>query len=121
MPFLILCFLFCTTSLHVTLFWMLILILLCFLTPAFQAIFMDITSAETRGCVISAFSMNSFCVQPRSGIMVGIGFLTYILTAIAGLMSGYLYEINNLVSWLLLTASYFDIYVLSLLFSTIYS
>jgi MFS family permease len=116
MPFLIVSFLFCTTSLHVTLFWMLISTILCFLTPAFQAIFMDITSPETRGRVISALGMNPFWVQPRAGIMVGIGFLAYIPTAVAGLMSGYLYEINNLLPWLLLAASYFGIFLLSLLF-----
>jgi MFS family permease len=116
MPFLILSFIFCTTSLHVILFWMLVSTLLCFLTPAFQAIFMDITSPETRGRVLSALGMNPFWVQPRAGIMVGIGFIAYIPTAIAGLMSGYLYEINNLLPWLLLAASYFGIFLLSLLF-----
>jgi len=116
MPILMLSYVFCKTFIHVLTFWTLISILLSFLTPAFQALFIDLTPNRLRGRVNAALGINPFFVQPRGGTMVGIGYVAYIPIMLTTMVSGYIYEINPKFPWFLLSFTLFLSFLLILLY-----
>ena len=72
-------FVYCQTFQHVLVYWSLTTILIAFLTPAFQALFMGIVPIEQRGRAIAAVGTNPFTfLRSNTGMMAGLGFLAYI-------------------------------------------
>ena len=112
-----LAFVYCQTFQHVLAFWILTSVLIAFLTPAFQALFMSMVPRDRRGRTLAAVGLNLFnFLRYNPGMMAGFGFIAYIPAMAVALSSGFIYELNPRYPWFLLSTALVVIGVLTLLF-----
>ena len=110
-------FVYCQTFQHVLAFWSLTSVVIAFLTPAFQALFMSIVPREQRGRALAAVGLNLFnFLRYNPGMMAGFGFLAYIPAIAVALASGYIYEFNPMYPWFLLSISLIVVAALTFFF-----